>query len=332
MDVTILLQSGGVLAALGIFFGLLLGFASKAFYVEVDERVEAVRELLPGANCGGCGVPSCDSFAQAAVSGQVQPADCVANSRDNITAICKLLGMDEQSAKKRYARIICRGTYEACPDKMQYAGLADCRAAMVVSQGQKGCRFSCLGMGNCVKVCPFGAMYMGDDGLPVVVEELCTGCGVCVKECPRNVIKLMGEDKLVRVRCSSEDVGKAVRDVCSNGCITCRMCERTCKFDAVHVNNNKARMDFTKCVFCMECAEKCPTKAIEAEFAKRPIYWIDPSACTGNGACREACPFDAIIDDNGKSIIDPEKCHGCGMCAPVCPQKAISTTTEQLHA
>ncbi|MDO7204198.1 hypothetical protein Q5M85_08685 [Paraclostridium bifermentans] len=53
-----------VLGVMGLIFGAILAYASKKFAVEVDERVEAILEVLPGANCGGCGFPGCGRFSK----------------------------------------------------------------------------------------------------------------------------------------------------------------------------------------------------------------------------------------------------------------------------
>ncbi|MBW2618646.1 MAG: FAD-dependent oxidoreductase, partial [Deltaproteobacteria bacterium] len=71
-----------------------------------------------------------------------------------------------------------------------YDGVADCRAATLLGGGQKVCQVGCLGLGSCVAACPFDAIRLGDDGLPVIDWNRCTGCGVCVRVCPKNVLTL----------------------------------------------------------------------------------------------------------------------------------------------
>ena len=73
---TVFIFSVVLLAVLGILIGILLGVAGKVFAVETDERVEKVRECLPGNNCGGCGYPGCDGLAEAIVAGDAPVNGC----------------------------------------------------------------------------------------------------------------------------------------------------------------------------------------------------------------------------------------------------------------
>ncbi len=50
----------------------------------------------------------------------------------------------------------------------------------------------------------------------------------------------------------------------------------------------------------------------------------DDDECTDCGTCIEACPIDAIKQNNGESpIIDESICVGCGVCALKCPSEAL---------
>jgi electron transport complex protein RnfB len=122
------------------------------------------------------------------------------------------------------AVVRCRGNRDNCVDRAIYSGIEDCRAAVLVGNGAKGCVYGCLGLGTCVRSCPFDAMHMGEDGLPVVNEMLCTGCGECVKACPRNIMELIPRNQKVYIACVSKDFGKAVKAVCKVGCIGCGLC------------------------------------------------------------------------------------------------------------
>ena len=141
-------------------------------------------------------------------------------------------------------------------------GEEDCAmVAHVPGGGPKSCDFGCLGFGNCVKACPFDAIHVVN-GIALVDHEACKACGKCVSACPRHLIDLVPYSKKYFVTCSSKDKGKAVMSVCDVGCIGCRMCEKECHFDAVHVENNVARIDYDKCKNCGMCAKKCPKKII----------------------------------------------------------------------
>lgn len=312
-----------------MIFGLMLGFAAKAFAVEQDETAMALRELLPGANCGGCGFPSCDALAAAVAKGEVNPTACVVNTDDNAKKMGALMGVDVDSIARNVATIICQGSLDHCKVKYDYEGVETCQAASQILLGKKSCRFSCLGNGDCVRACQFGALRMTEGGIPEVDTDKCTGCHACEKACPRDVIRLMPEEYYVHVLCRTEDKGKAVRDACSTGCITCRMCERTCKFEAISTATGVAVIDYDKCVGCLECADKCPTGAIVGEVERRPVYWIDQQRCKLHGACQQVCPFDAVLGDKSDHFtIDPELCRGCGLCAKACPEGCITTVKD----
>ena len=76
------------LAALGAIFGIVLGFADKKFKVEVDPRIDAIINVLPGANCGGCGFPGCSGYADAIVAGTAPLNACTADEvREKIAEI-----------------------------------------------------------------------------------------------------------------------------------------------------------------------------------------------------------------------------------------------------
>lgn len=318
-----------IIGGLGLVFGLLLGFASKQFAVEVDEREQEIRALLPGANCGGCGVPSCDALAAAIANGQAEPTACVVNTDENAQKIGMLLGVSVDAIKRNVATIICQGSLDHCKLKFDYEGVETCAAANKVMMGRKSCRFSCLGYGDCVRSCKFNALEMTEGGIPRVTTQNCTGCHACENECPRDVIRLMPDDYYVHVLCRTEDKGKAVRDACTTGCITCRMCERACNFGAISCATGVAVIDYDKCVGCLECADKCPTNAIVGQVEKRRVFWIDQTNCKQHGKCKEACPFDAILGGPGEHYtIDPELCKGCGECAKVCPENCISTVKD----
>ena len=121
--------------------------------------------------------------------------------------------------------------------------------------------YGCLGYGDCVKVCKFGALSIVD-GVAHVDEELCTGCGACAKACPHLLIGMVPVKNHVAVRCSSRDKGAVVRKVCSAGCIGCMMCTKVCPTGAITVSDFLAAIDPEKCTNCGACAEKCPVKVI----------------------------------------------------------------------
>ncbi|HZJ58552.1 MAG TPA: RnfABCDGE type electron transport complex subunit B [Clostridia bacterium] len=174
----------------------------------------------------------------------------------------------QEKHSERTAKVLCAGDCDRATDKYHYEGIEDCVAASMLSDGPKECSYGCLGLGTCVRACPFDAIYI-DKGIAVVDEEKCTGCEICVAACPKHIIEMIPASSQVQVMCKSEDKGRDVRKYCTVGCIACRICERACEYDAIKVENNIARIDYDKCVNCMVCAEKCPTKSIYADFENR---------------------------------------------------------------
>ncbi|MDK2881813.1 MAG: H+/Na+-translocating ferredoxin:NAD+ oxidoreductase subunit [Bacillota bacterium] len=257
------------LGGLGLLFGVLLGIAARKFAVEKDPKAVQINEVLPGANCGACGFPGCSGLAEAIAKGEAPVNACKVGGASVATKISEIMGVkSEGTEEKMIAHLICRGGRGVAVQRAKYEGLQDCRSAAAFGSGGKACSFGCVGLGNCVRACPFGALSMGPDGLPVVDEKKCTGCGICVKTCPKNVLTLIPEHAKVFVACSSTAPGREVRQVCKVGCIACRICEKTCEFDAIHVVDNLARIDYAKCTNCGRCAEKCPQKIIVNKLAK----------------------------------------------------------------
>ncbi len=250
-----------VLVSLGIGFAVLLFLVSKVFFVPVDERIEKVAEMLPGANCGGCGCAGCHDFAVKLVRGEAVPSGCPVSSEEMRQKIAEFLGISHEEAEKKVAFVHCGGTKDKAIDRAEYHGIKDCLAVDLLLKGDKGCVFGCLGYGDCVRVCPFDAIHIVD-GIAVVDREKCTGCGKCVAVCPRGIIELVPYKQSVFVRCASLDLGKFVMPVCKVGCIACRRCEKACPVGAIVVQDNLARIDYEKCINCGKCAQVCPTKAI----------------------------------------------------------------------
>lgn len=257
-----------VMAVLAMLLGIVLAVASKVFHVDVDPRIEQVDELLPGANCGGCGLAGCAAAAEKIVAGDAAPSICPVCGDDARAEIYELLGMSSEETEPHIARMLCGGG-TGCKDKEEYHGVEDCRAAVLIQEGPKACHFACVGLGSCVEACPFEAIFIGDDGLPHVIEERCTACGACERVCPRGVIAVMPAKRTVWVKCQSHDKGKVVNKICKTGCIACRRCEKECPVDAIHVIDNLAVIDYEKCILCGKCAKVCPKNTIVDLRARR---------------------------------------------------------------
>lgn len=316
------------LGALGLVFGGLLGFASKVFAVVSDERAEAIKEVLPGANCGACGFPGCNALAEAIAKGEAPTDACPVGGAPVAQKIAGIMGLDIEVAAElipRKARLLCCGGKDECGQLSEYEGLPDCRAANMYASAGRACTYACLGFGNCARVCPFGAITMNRNRLPEIDPEKCTACGKCIEACPKGILTLVPETAKVYVACSSVAPARDVTKACSVGCIACRICEKVCPFDAIHVENNLAIIDYEKCRNCGLCAEKCPRHIIIDQRPEKPKAYIDPEDCIGCGICKKACPVDAISGElKQPHQVDSDRCISCGVCAEKCPKDAIS--------
>lgn len=206
-----------MMGGLGIVVGAGLAVASKVFYVYVDPKIEAVEAALPGANCGGCGMPGCSANAEAIVAGKAAPNSCVAAGDDVAQAIAAILGVAIEAKEPDIARPGCTFGVQDADIKYIYNGLSDCRAAALLNGGMKVCSVGCLGLGSCAKACPFGAITMGPDGLPVVSEEKCTGCGTCERVCPKHIITLSSVTRRILIEYSTEHCTTPCQRACPAG-------------------------------------------------------------------------------------------------------------------
>lgn len=250
-----------IVGAIGLLFGLLLAFAAIVFRVEVDERIEKIEELLPGANCGGCGYAGCSAYATAVVNDGAPVDACGAGGSRVAQQIGSIMGIAVGEKAALVAKVHCDGTCDKAKDKYEYHGIDDCLAASKFSGGQKACYSGCLGYGTCEKVCNFGAISI-ENGVARIDEDKCTACGMCVSACPKKLIELVPKDSKAFVMCNNHSTGKEVMAVCSAGCIACKICEKNCENGAISVLDNLAVIDYDKCTSCGVCKDKCPKKVI----------------------------------------------------------------------
>lgn len=312
------------LGAMGALAGLGLALASRYFAVEVDPKIQLIDDVLPHVNCGACGYPGCLPFAQAVVAGEAPVNGCPVGGPDTARKVAEIMGEEVPVMEERLiARIYCLGGHNEAIQKFEYYGVEDCNAAVLVAGGGKGCVYGCLGLGSCVKACPFDAMYMNDNGLPVVIDEKCTGCGLCIPPCPKDLIELVPESRDVHILCRSLDKGSETKKVCSVGCIACDKCVKVCPYDAITIENYLARIDYDRCTNCGLCVPKCPTNIIADLIPVREKAYILED-CIGCLICKKVCPVDAIYGESKQiHVVDPDRCIGCTLCADRCPPRVI---------
>jgi len=263
----------GLLAA--VFASILYG-AAKKFAVKEDPRIDEVQELLPLANCGGCGYPGCRGFAEALVNaseeGDLGELFCPPGGQDTMVKVGAYFGLEAAVQEPKVAVLRCGGSCEKAPAKVQYDGPSSCSVAHSLFAGESGCPAGCLGQGDCAVVCDFGAIKMNPEtALPEVDPEKCTACNACVTKCPRNLFELrpLGrKGKRVWINCQNTEKGALSRKSCSVSCIGCGKCVKTCpeKISAITMENNLAYIDPEKCISCGLCIPVCPTGAIAATF------------------------------------------------------------------
>lgn len=250
-----------IVGVIGLVIGVALVATGKKFYVETDPREEAVRECLPGNNCGACGFAGCDAVASAIVKGEAFVNACPVGNMEMVEKISDIMGVKAGQAVKKIAVVRCAGSCEATHEKCNYVGINDCRAAVLSGISVWECDYGCLGFGSCVSACAMDAIHV-ENGVAKVDRRKCVGCGQCVKACPKGLIELVRADKKVAVRCSNKDKGAAVKKVCTAGCIGCKLCTKQCETGAITVDGNVAHIAYDKCVGCGKCAAKCPSKII----------------------------------------------------------------------
>ena len=250
-----------LLSGIAVVCAVLLTVSDMFFGIKEDETVLAVRDCLPGANCGACGYSGCDSYAKAVADGKAATNLCIPGGDKTAAEIAAVLGVEAADVIERVAVVACNGTCDAAGKRYDYRGEPNCRAANLSYSGDKLCSFSCLGYGDCVKACPHGAISI-ENGVAVVDYDDCVGCGICVHTCPNHLIRLINDTTRVVVKCSNTEKGAVTRKQCTNGCIGCMKCEKTCPHGAIKVVNNLATIDYSLCTGCAACVEVCPVHCL----------------------------------------------------------------------
>lgn len=252
-----------VLGGIGVLFGFLLVFLSRVFAVKKDKRIVQLEKALPGVNCGICGYAGCSSYAEAIVNQGAPLTLCTAADEDTVRELSRIMGVEVKvDIDKKVAQVHCRGGKGEAGYKYGYDGIKDCNALFLLFGGNKICEFGCLGLGSCIAECPVDAIDYDENGLVRVDREICIGCGKCIDICPTGVMQFVPYDADVFVACNSKDNAKKVKTYCSVGCIGCKICEKKSPEGGFFVEDNLARIDYTKKGDRIEAMKRCPVKCI----------------------------------------------------------------------
>ncbi len=290
IQINSILYALAALGGLGFLFGAILAVSAKVFHVKRDERVEEIMKILPCANCGMCGFTGCDAYATAVTSGEAPVSACSVGGEPVAEKVASLMGTKADFEEKKRAVAACCGSSKP---KFDYVGTKDCLTLSKLGEGIGACQYSCLGMGSCMQRCPFGAISIVDN-VAVVDEDKCTGCGLCTTICPRGVIKLVPKNAKYFVACSSHNDAKRTYSTRSAGCIACRRCEKACHFDAIHVIDGVAVMDYDKCKNCGLCVKQCPRNIIRPLKKDHPRIEMPKKTASGvSGESTEKQPVSA---------------------------------------
>jgi len=303
MMVWMIILAAGTMLVLALFMAFVLGWANQAFHVDVDPKVEAVNEALPGANCGGCGYVGCNEYAEAVVAGHVPPDKCTVGGVRCAAALANILGVELDESDPYRPAVHCGATVEQRLKRHEYRGEQTCRTANLIA-GVQGCTYGCMGFGDCTWVCAFDAIHI-IDGLATVDYDRCVGCGACERACPRHIISMVPfkNEQMLIVACSNQDFGKDVKAVCKVGCIGCKGCAK--RSELFEVTDNIPRIDYDKYdPETMEAAqiaiEKCPMK--------RLTLVGKPTEKDLASVADEEAP--AIVQADFKTTVDETEWHG----------------------
>jgi RnfABCDGE-type electron transport complex B subunit len=253
----------GFLLGLTSTLALVLAVAHSRLKVFEDPRIDAVQEMLPNSNCGACGLPGCRAFAEKVVAGGIKPSGCTVGGQDTANRVAHYLGVDAGEVVRTVARLLCAGGTNVAIQMAKYDGYPTCRAASAVIGGGKGCRYGCLGFGDCMDVCDYDAIVMGPTGLPIIDLVKCTSCGDCVDICPKHIIEILPVEQHLVVQCKSELEGDEMLELCKVACTGCERCVADAPPGLLKMKNNLPVLSRELLhLQTPDAVRRCPTGAI----------------------------------------------------------------------
>ncbi|GAB6051937.1 RnfABCDGE type electron transport complex subunit B [Magnetospira thiophila] len=274
-DYSLIGNAAAFMAVLGVLLASVLAFANKLLWVYEDPRIHEVESLLPASNCGACGLAGCHPFAEALIEGKITPSACTVSSREATEEIAAYLGVDAGEAEKRLAYLACAGGKHVARLRAYYVGMGSCRAAAQVAGGPKACGWGCLGLGDCVVACDFGAISLNRNGLPGVKADLCCACNDCVEVCPKHLFSLHPVSHRLWVACANLLHGDSAEADCEVACTACERCAKDAPEGLIEIRNNLAVVNYALNELASpDVIERCPTGA---------IVWLDPKSGVRKG-------------------------------------------------
>lgn len=310
------------LAGLLIVYTLLTRMTEQSFF----SRFDLIHRSLPDLNCGACGFAECLGFAEGVATGAANPASCVPGGPKTAHAIADILGITAKIDDPVMAAVHCNGGTREVLETADYNGIEDCHAAILINNGTKACIEGCLGLGTCVRACPFGALSISENKVAIVDRQKCTGCGLCTGSCPRNLLSLFPHVHKIYLACSNHDRGEEVSSCCTVGCTACGECAKATPSGAITMESNLPKLDYyTPSENFVSAVYKCPPKCFVDLIKVRPKANID-TKCDGCGDCIPVCPVNGAItgQKGARHVIKKEICIGCGRCLNICHVRAIS--------
>ncbi|MBU4285562.1 MAG: RnfABCDGE type electron transport complex subunit B [Verrucomicrobia bacterium] len=265
-----IINSTIIMGGIGLFCSVLLGVAARFFAVHEHPRIEALTALLPGVNCGSCGLPGCSEYARALILHGAKVNLCKPGGPETMRQIAVFLGVESVAMERQVAMVLCGGDDKTATRKFRYNGIADCAAAALVGGGDKACGYGCLGLGSCARICPTDAIEITRARLAIVHPELCIGCGQCMNACPKKIIRLVPESRTIHVLCRSKERGIVVKKNCSVGCIACTLCTKVAG-NAIKMEGTLAVVDYSQGLENAEAITKCPQHTIIKRSGRKEV-------------------------------------------------------------